>query len=116
MKQLENSEKAALLRLRAVLDVVRDVNPEMPAQTLQALVLVALEPNISMSDLEKRLGVSSAATSRIIARLSEWERHEVPGRNWLEQRMNPLDRRYRVVELKPKGMTLMKRIAAALLG
>jgi uncharacterized membrane protein len=73
--ELDKSEKPTLAGLRGVVTAAREVDPEMPAQTLLALLEVANEPGITMKDLQDRLGLSSAATSRVISRLSEWERH-----------------------------------------
>lgn len=101
--------------LRA-LKVVRSVDDEMPAQTLQALAEVCAEPGIEQSVLMRRLGMSGAATSRIVSRLGEWASYKKPGLNLVEARPNPMDRRYALVYPTASGVVLMRRIMSAIAG
>lgn len=110
VQELGQNEKSALTSLRGVLAHVREVDPEMPAQTLLTLLEVADKPGITMRDLQDRLGLSSAAVSRIISRLSEWEKHEVPGLNYVDRRSNPVDRRYQIVEPTAKGLSFIRKV------
>lgn len=114
VNQLDRAERAALMRLASAIRAVRDeIDTEMPAQTLQAFLEVLIEPGIAQRDLELKLGVTSATASRIISRLSEWERHQVPGRDVVSSRKNPLDRRYMVVEPTAKGVSAARKILKA---
>jgi DNA-binding MarR family transcriptional regulator len=113
-QQLERAERVTLAKFIAAIKAVREIDSEMPAQTLQALLEVALEPGIEQKELERKMGVSSATSSRIVSRLSEWERHEVPGKNLLASRKNPLDRRYMVVEPTAKGLAAVRKILSQL--
>lgn len=109
-QELDKTEKAAIAGLRGAMLAVRDVDPEMPAQTLQTLLEVAMEPGITMADLQKRIDLSSAAMSRIISRLSEWKKHQVPGLNFLQAQPNPMDRRYVIVHPTAKGLAFVRKI------
>jgi DNA-binding MarR family transcriptional regulator len=111
--EMEKSEKPMLAGLRGVITAAREVDPEMPAQTLLALLEVANEPGMTMKDLQEKLGLSSAATSRVISRLSEWEKHGVAGLNYIDRRHNPHDRRYQIVSLTPKGMSFIRKLLKA---
>jgi DNA-binding MarR family transcriptional regulator len=113
MAELDRAEKSTLGGLRAVLTVAREVDPEMPAQTLLTMLEVAYDPDISMADLQQRMGLSSAAMSRIISRLSEWEKHEVPGLNYVVSRKAPTDRRFVLVTPTPRGLTFVRKLVAA---
>ena len=110
---LEEGERRTLHGLQAAVGVIRKEDKEMPAQTLAVLLEVVNNPGITMKDLETKMELSTAATSRIISRLSQWEKHEVPGHNFVEARKNPLDRRYMVVEPTAKGMAFVRRLVEA---
>lgn len=112
-QELDKNEKAALSGLRAVVNASREVDPEMPAQTLLAILEIANDPGMTMKDLQDKLGLSSAATSRIISRLSEWERHGTPGLNYIDRRHNPMDRRYQIVSPTPKGLAFVRKLVKA---
>jgi DNA-binding MarR family transcriptional regulator len=113
-QQLDKTERAALAKVIGIIRAVREeIDPELPAQTLQALLEVAFEPGIAQKDLERKMGVASTTASRIVSRLSEWERHEVPGKDLLVSRKNPLDRRYMVVEPTSKGIDAVRKIIKA---
>lgn len=102
------------MRLASAIRVVREeIDTEMPAQTLQAFLEVLIEPGIAQRDLELKLGVTSATASRIISRLSQWERHNVPGKDVLSSRKNPLDRRYMICEPTAKGIAAARKIVRA---
>jgi len=98
--------------LSAVMDAVREIDPEMPAQTLAALITIfANPPRITMSDLQTKIGLSDASCSRVVTRLSEWEKYKTkPGKDFVSRYPNPEDRRYQLVELKPKGAEAVRRI------
>lgn len=113
-QQLTDDERVALQGIRALLNTVRKEDPEMPAQTLLAFVEIALEPNISMADLRARLDVASSTSTRIVYRLTEWERHKKPGRDWVVKRPDPMDRRFELVEPNAKGMGFARKLAASL--
>jgi DNA-binding MarR family transcriptional regulator len=114
VNELSKQEATSLRTILAALDVIRAVDPEMPAQTLQALMEVVNDPGIVQNDLQKKLSLSTAATSRIVARLSEWKRHQEPGLNFVEARPNPLDRRFALVYPTARGMTFARKLIASL--
>lgn len=112
MAQQEKIE--GLVGLQRAVEVVREFDPEMPAQTLMAFLYVANNPGMTMRDLETKLNSTSATTSRIVSRLSEWEKPKVPGLNWINREENPADRRYKIVTLTIKGRTAARKIATSL--
>lgn len=98
-------------RLIQLMETLRAIDPEMPAQTVLTFLLVADEPDVTMRDLQTRLGLSSAATSRNVAALSKHHRLGKDGADVIEAYEDPTDRRYKRVRLTPKGTALTRRIA-----
>lgn len=109
----QQPETRAARRLLASLRAVRKIDPEMPAQTLSAIMVIFShwpEP-ITMNTLQQELGLTDATTSRIVSRLSEWEKYDTkPGKDFVKRYPNPNDRRYQFVQLTPKGITAARSI------
>lgn len=93
--------------LDRILKVVRGVDPEMPAQTLAALVYIGRNPGCSQQDLYRALDLSSSTATRITARLGEWERYNRPGLNFIRAEVNLQDRRFRRLYLTNAGQRFL---------
>lgn len=94
-----------LRKLVDMMDRIRGLDPEMPAQTFLALLMVAAsgEEGILQSDISQKLD-SAASASRILASLS-FERH---GLVTVETVME--NRRFRRVRLTSKGEKEVRRL------
>ncbi len=98
-------------RLANVLHKVRELDPEMPAQTLLAVLLIATNESFSQQDLRDALGVASSTSARISARLSEWEKFpNQPGLSLVKSEINPVDRRLRLLSLSAKGKAFVASV------
>jgi DNA-binding MarR family transcriptional regulator len=102
----------ALLRL---IGVVRKVDPEMPAQSLNTLLVVAQEPGIHQWDLARKLAVSPSAAARIALRLGDQTVMGKKGLGLLHVETDEADRRQRLLWLTPKGQAFLKATSDALL-
>lgn len=70
---------------------------------------------IEMVELQKRVGLSSSAISRIVAELGEWgTRADPQGMGLVAAQPDPQDRRYKPVVLTHKGVSLIEKLAEAL--
>jgi DNA-binding MarR family transcriptional regulator len=103
-----------LRKLTDAIAIVRSVDPEMPAQTLQALLLIAAEPGIQQRKLREKLDVASSTAARIVARLGEWERYHVQGAQLVMAERDPQDRRQQLLWLTPKGQKVVKQLEATI--
>jgi DNA-binding MarR family transcriptional regulator len=99
-----------------VLEVIRQIDPEMPAQTLQTLLLVAEagEEGLMQHELGPKLGMSKAATSRNVLVLSKSKGPGLPGPGLIESEEVPENRRLRRITLTPKGERLVEKLRVLL--
>jgi len=105
---------ASATLLLSVLHHVREFDPEMPAQTLAALLEIASssEP-ITQQQLRKKLNLASSSIARISARLGEWRSEDgKPGLGFVISMADPTDRRVRRLGLTEKGAIFMEQIAS----
>lgn len=108
--ELNNDDKAALEGLLHTVTKVREADPEMPAQTLYALLEVVKNQSMTIGELQNKLGMSSAGASRVVSRLTEWERPNVPGLDFVSRTENLMDRRNKVVEPTAKGLAFVRKL------
>jgi DNA-binding MarR family transcriptional regulator len=109
----DEQEKAALDGLVYALTRVREVDPEMPAQTLYALLEIVKNPGMSSAELNVKLGMSSAGVSRVVSRLTEWKdtkEPKVPGLDFITRTENLMDRRHKILEPTAKGLAFVRKL------
>jgi DNA-binding MarR family transcriptional regulator len=95
--------------LRAV-EEFRKIDPEMPPQTIETYLWVAMQPGLTMKEIADRVGLSQSAISRNIQALSKWHRLNKPGYDLVTATEDPRERRRKIVTLTPKG----ERVATSL--
>lgn len=103
------SARGASRFLRA-LEVMRQLDAEMPAQTISTFLAVVEEPGIPIPKLAEKLGLSQSSSSRNVAALSKWQKFNVPGHDLVEAEPNPEDRRFKIVKLTRKGERLAEKL------
>jgi len=97
-------------RMQEVMEYLREIDADMTVLTLQALLLVAERPGISMLDVMAKLGVASSTTSRIMSRLGKYGSLGKDGLNLLETAEWPQDRRIKTATLTSRGKRVVERI------
>ena len=102
---------AGLEGLAAAIKVFRELDAEMPAQTILTFLLVAQNPGIKVGELVTRLDIAQSSTSRNVAYLSKWRAFEEEGHDLIEAVEDPKDRRTKVVNLTAKGKRLAEKVA-----
>lgn len=104
-------DKRALRRLIQFIKEVRAVAPDMPAQTIETLLTIAVYPNLSMNELIKKTGLSQSSCSRNVAYLSPLHRAGKQGIDLVKAYEDPEDRRRKLVMLSEKGQQLTLTLA-----
>lgn len=113
MDPSKQNTAAKMRKVTRILAAFRDVDPGMTV--IQALAFCyGADPEIdSQREVERRLGVSNAASSRAA---TYWCQVTYPGRSspgplMLVQRELPEDRRYRTLAPNAKGIAFIHRLA-----
>ena len=96
--------------LKKLTKYLRSLDQHMTMFQLEAFLLVAESPGITMREVEQQMGVQNATTSRNIAYWCKWRKYQVPGMDFLEIYPDPRDRRYKIVELTPKGEAFLSKV------
>jgi DNA-binding MarR family transcriptional regulator len=99
-----------------LVEILRDVDGEMPMQMAHCLLCVALRPGLTMQNLSEMTGLSQSSSSRNIQTLGEWHRHGKPGYNLVQAVDDPVDTRRKIMFLTPKGKQVLKRLLSTLRG
>lgn len=102
--------------LISIIEVVRELDPEMKIQTLDALLRVAAsgQSGIPLHELQRKLKISLASTSRNVSTLSSVNMKGAKAWGFVEQRDDLMDRRYKNVFITPKGTKFVHQVVAQL--
>ena len=107
----KNNPYATVTRaLIKALGRLRDRHSDMTLQQAMSFFLVAEKPGITQRELYEALGTNDSVASRTVAILSDVGSRNTPGLDLVEMRINPEDRRERILRLTPKGRRLMDDI------
>lgn len=110
------SAHAAARGLLAAIEVARSFHPEMMTVDLAVMLHVyAKGPGgVTQVDLRTKMGMEPAHITRVVARLSEWERPLTKkGHALLFNEIDPSHRSRRILTLTAKGERLVGQILAA---
>lgn len=96
--------------------VVRDLDPEMRIQTLDTLLRVAAagRSGLHMTELQRGLKLTLAATSRNVALLSKVNAKGAKAWGLVQAVEDPMDRRHRIIYLTSKGQEFINKIEEAI--
>lgn len=106
----------SLKGLAEVIDLLRLMDREVPAQVVATFLYVAMHDNCHKAALEEDLGLSTASGSRNTDWLTKQHRLNKPGLDLIIKEVDPTNRRRTTLRLSPKGHALIKRIKDALYG
>lgn len=97
-----------LQQLHEITHLLREkVDPELPAQTLIALLTVARKPGCRVTDVAAEQVMTLSAASRSISNLSSWRSADRPGHGLVEMVENRENRREKLLYLTPSGHHLI---------
>lgn len=93
----------------AVLDEFKDAFPHANCSQLQVFIKVALNPGITIGEMQKTMGLPPTATARFISILFEKSRGKT-GMGFVETRPDYIDGRVKHLHLTPKGERVWARL------
>ena len=85
-----------------VMERLRKVDPRMEAQAIVSLCIIATQPDITVSELGKKLNITIAGVSRNVTKLCDVGK----GLGFIVRYEDPVDRRHKRVRLTRKGEQL----------
>lgn len=105
-----------LNRAIGMLEKIRTIDPEMQAQTVLTLLMVARNPGISQVDIATKLDIAKSTVSRNVTALGDYKKQRSTrgGYGFIEQRIDPENRRYRQLYLTPEGEQAVNQLLAPL--
>jgi DNA-binding MarR family transcriptional regulator len=101
-------------RVCKVLGRLRDRHPDMTVLQAQCFFTVAARPGISQRQLMNEMDSNDSTISRILALLSDLGDRKSAGLDLIEMKVNPMDRRERLMFLSPKGKRFIADVASDL--
>ena len=103
-------------RLGRVMNLLRMLDKEVPAQALAVLFYIASHDNCHKTAIEEDLNMPNSSMSRNIDRLTEHLRLNKAGMGLVVKEDDPSNRRRLQLKLSLKGQELIKQIEAILYG
>ena len=106
------SETEIGLGLLRVIEMFRDIDPEIQAQSVAVFLTVANHPHpMKMADIGNRLSLAHSSVSRNVAYLGSVNRHHKKGHGLLDAYEDPTERRRKLVKLTAKGQRFFQRVS-----
>lgn len=99
-----------------VMNLLRMLDKEVPAQALAVLFYIASRDNCHKTAIEEELRMPNSSCSRNIDRLSKWHRLNKPGMDLVIKEVDPSNRKRLQLKLNHRGHELIKQIEAILYG
>ena len=101
-------------RVQKVMNLLRLLDREVPAQVLATFFYVAAHENCHKQAVEEDLNLTTAAGSRCTDKLTDQSWINKPGLDLIIKEADPTNRRRQQLKLTPKGKALCKQIEAIL--
>ncbi len=101
-------------KLLAMINMLRDLDDEIPAQCIATLFYVASHNKCHKQALEEDLGFTTASGSRNTDRLSEQHRLNKPGLGLIVKEPDPGNRRRLQLALTPKGQVFIDQLLSVI--
>jgi DNA-binding MarR family transcriptional regulator len=103
-------------RLLKVIERIRILDRQFPAQVLSSLLYIAAHDNCHKQALEEDLDITTASSSRNTDWLSDYHRLRKPGLGLIIKEEDPGNGRRQQLKLSPKGRRLIQQIKEDLYG
>ncbi len=101
-----------LSAMKVIRDTIGDGGSDVSVSNVITLLVIAQNPETPVVRVQEALGLSQAACSRNLSRLSSG-RPDKPGLRLIEQYEDPYDRRNKIARLTPQGREVVKALEAA---
>lgn len=106
---LPSGEWVARYLYRSI-QLFRELDEVMPAQTMQVFLTVAAEPDVTMARVAELCGISQSSVSRNVSALGKFHRKGRPGLDLVYAYEDPMERRRKLVRLTTRGEQLMRAL------
>lgn len=114
-QKVSSEDVKAVGRLIEALETLRDLDPEMPIQTVLTFLQTAKKEGQSMTDLSKLMGLPISSMSRNLTALAALNRYKQPGLDLVSYESDPMvDARSKAATLTGKGRSVLARLLAPL--
>lgn len=97
-------------RMRQVIDILRVLDREIPAQVLTVFFYVASHEGCTTVEMPDAVGLAQSSVSRCTDWLSDYHRLGKPGMGLIIKQIDQHDRRLRRLYLSEKGKVLVSQI------
>ncbi len=117
MDTLETGVKTQILRLLDVIETLRILDVEMPAQVISCFLYVAGHDGCTSSDMQEQLGLTAASASRCTTWLTGQHRSNPNrGLNLITKEVYEPNKRMRLLKLTAEGRKLALKLSTQLNG
>lgn len=83
---------------------------DITVQQLVILLYIAENPDVSIGQIVKDLDMAQSSVSRNVAVLGKFHRLGKPGLHWVEEHMDPKERRRKLQRLTPAGKKIVDKL------
>jgi len=97
-------------KLQKILEEFRELRPSMRLDLALTILEIAASSGVQPQDLERRLNMSKASSSRHLQSLEKWEKADVEGLDLVDVVTDPADRRNKIAKPNANMKEFMKRI------
>ncbi len=118
MEALKLSIRADMLRMLGVVETLRVLDVEMPAQVMSVFFYVAsCDDGCTTAELQEELGLTAASMSRNTTWLTGQHRtNPARGLNLITKEVYPANKRLRYLRLTQQGRNLAKQLSTQING
>ncbi len=105
---MQRKVKDNLAMVIRVMEELRQLDPHCGTNMVISFLKVATEPDISVGEVQKFLGMPPTSTARSLARLLPFHKKGLKGLDLIDSRPDVMDRRVKRLHLTPKGERLWR--------
>lgn len=117
METLKVNVRTDILHLLEVIETLRILDVEMPAQVISCFLYVAANDGCMSSEMQEHLGLTAASASRCTTWLTGQHRSNPNrGLNLITKEVYQPNKRFRVLKLTPEGHKLANKLSTQLHG
>jgi DNA-binding MarR family transcriptional regulator len=109
-RALPEEDLSAVNNFLGALQPLFDLKGTLPARSIQAFLLVALEGGLSVGAYAERAGISMSTMSRNLLDIGDRNRHMEEGFKLVTSRNNPMNLREKEYFLTDKGRAVIHQI------
>lgn len=90
-----------------------EIDPTISMPSILTFLYIARRGKVLQKDIELALGLSGAAASRNISYWTDMKFRDKPGKGFVERYEDPMNRRFKVIQLTPEGKAFYQKLLEA---